>query len=183
MKQTPRRKTRAVKESATDPEIRRVLDSLRRVVRALRLGSRQAEKQVGLSGAQLFVLQKIAEAEGLSVNEVAERTHTHQSSVSAVVQRLVDQKLVVRRRSTRDARLAQLSVTAAGKKLLAAAPAAAQDRLINALLQTQPTRVKALADALQSLADLLGVDAGAPAVMLFEEEEETTSPPRRRPQR
>jgi DNA-binding MarR family transcriptional regulator len=59
-----------------------VLDAVRRIVQALRESSRQAERQVGLSGAQLFVLQKLAESPASSVNELAARTHTHQSSVS-----------------------------------------------------------------------------------------------------
>ena len=65
-----------------------VLDAMRRIVQALRESSRWAERHVGLSGAQLFVLQTLAETPGLSVNELAERTHTHQSSVSVVVSRL-----------------------------------------------------------------------------------------------
>ena len=71
-------------------DVQAVLDGVRRIVQALRASSRWAEQHVGLSGAQLFVLQKLAETPGMSVNELAERTHTHQSSVSTVVSRLVD---------------------------------------------------------------------------------------------
>ncbi len=62
-----------------------MLDAIRRIVQALRESSRAAEKRVGLSGAQLFVLQTLGESPGLSLNELAERTRTHQSSVSVVV--------------------------------------------------------------------------------------------------
>ena len=64
---------------------RDVLDSLRRIVRSLLESSRRAEQQLGITGAQLFVLEKLAAARALSLNELAERTHTHQSSVSTVV--------------------------------------------------------------------------------------------------
>src|SRR5665213_199086 len=74
-------------------EIREILDSIRRIVRLLRVSSREAEREVGLSGAQLFVLRTLSEHKFLSVNELAERTHTHQSSVSVVVQVLVDKGL------------------------------------------------------------------------------------------
>jgi len=69
------------------------LDSLRRIVRVLREAARLAERRFGLSGAQLFVLHKLAGASPMSLNELARRTHTHQSSVSTVVTRLVEQRL------------------------------------------------------------------------------------------
>src|SRR5215217_2732988 len=65
-------------------DVRAVLDAIRRIVRVLRVSSRAAEKQVGLSGAQLFVLHKLEDAPALSLNELADRTRTHQSSVSVV---------------------------------------------------------------------------------------------------
>jgi MarR family transcriptional regulator, lower aerobic nicotinate degradation pathway regulator len=116
-----------------DPATREVLDSVRRIVRALRESSRAAERSVGLGGAQLFVLQRLAGAPALSINELADRTLTHQSSVSVVVSRLVQAGLVARTRATTDGRRAQISLTAAGRAVLSRAPAAAQDRLIGAL--------------------------------------------------
>ena len=80
-------------------DVQAVLDGVRRIVQALRASSRWAEQHVGLSGAQLFVLQKLAETPAMSVNELAARTHTHQSSVSMVVSRLVEHGLVTRTRS------------------------------------------------------------------------------------
>ena len=62
----------------------------------LRVASRAAERDVGLGAAQLFVLHKLEEAPRLSLNELAERTRTHQSSVSVVVRRLVNRGLVAR---------------------------------------------------------------------------------------
>ncbi|HJY34709.1 MAG TPA: hypothetical protein VJ260_07640, partial [Vicinamibacterales bacterium] len=56
-------------------ETRGILDAVRRIVRELHESSRAAEKQVGLSGAQLFVLQTLAEHPGASLNDLAARTH------------------------------------------------------------------------------------------------------------
>src|SRR4051794_22052590 len=94
-------------------DVRAVLDSIRRIVRELRLSSRAAEKHVGLSGAQLFVLQKLAEGGcALSLNELADRTLTHQSSVSVVVQKLAERRLIKTFRSSQDGRRVELSLTA-----------------------------------------------------------------------
>src|SRR4051794_2583861 len=58
-------------------EVNQILDSIRRVVRVLRVSSRAAEKQVGLSAAQLFVLHTLADRPASSINELAELTRTH----------------------------------------------------------------------------------------------------------
>jgi DNA-binding MarR family transcriptional regulator len=154
-------------QASTDT--RRVLDAIRRIVRVLRLASRDAEKRVGLSAAQLFVLQKLAEGGVPSVNDLAERTHTHQSSVSVVVRRLVERGLADRVRSRSDARQAEVSVTTAGKGVLRSAPTAAQDRIVDALEHMNASAVHELAGAMETLVHHLGVD-GTVAPMLFEDE-------------
>ena len=152
-------------------EIRDVLDSFRRIVRLLRLSSREAEREVGLSGAQLFVLQKLSEAKMLSVNDLAERTHTHQSSVSVVAQTLVDKGLVSRNRAADDARRLELTLTPAAKALLRKAPGAAQDRLIEALNKLPAVTRKQLSQGLAKLVEEAGLgDSEAPMLM-----EETAS--------
>lgn len=158
---------RSARREAED-EVREVLDSIRRIVRLIRLSSREAERDVGLSGAQLFVLQKLSEAKMLSVNELAEITHTHQSSVSVVAQALVDKGLISRARAEDDARRLELTLTPAARSLVRKSPGAAQDRLIEALERLpRPTRSH-LAKSLARLVEEAGLgDEEAP--MMFEE--------------
>lgn len=151
---------------ATDTQA--VLDAIRRIVHALRESSRLAEKHVGLSGARLFVLQQLGEAPSLSVNELAARTHTHQSSVSAVVARLVERGLVTRSRSSRDARSVELSLAAAGRRIVDRAPDLAQARLAGAIESLAPVRRRQLASTLGELAGAVAAADRAPA-MFFED--------------
>jgi DNA-binding MarR family transcriptional regulator len=146
-----------------------VLDNIRRIVRLLRLGSREAERRVGLTGAQLFVLEKLAEAKTLSVNELAERTHTHQSSVSVVAQALVDKGLIARARAADDARRLELSLTPQARALLRKAPDAAQDHLIEAIGRMPSNLRSQLARGLARLCEEAGI-AGEEAQMLFADE-------------
>jgi MarR family transcriptional regulator, lower aerobic nicotinate degradation pathway regulator len=150
-----------------DGDIRLILDSIRRIVRALRLFDRDAEKHAGLSGAQLFVLQNLGR-EKLSVNDLADRTHTHQSSVSVVVDKLVQRGLVARARSKDDSRRAVLSMTPAGRDVLRSAPPAAQQRLITALAGLSRPRRKMLARLLVELTENTGIDVHPP-VLFFED--------------
>jgi DNA-binding MarR family transcriptional regulator len=159
--------------AAADPSVRGALDGIRRIVQTLRTSSRTAEQQVGLSGAQLFVLQRLAAEPDLSVNDLAERTLTHQSSVSVVVQRLVDKGLVRRQSAPDDARRAVLKLTARGQGVLKKAPGAAQDRLIAGLLRLSSVERRSLARGLDRLLGAMGEGTGTPP-MFFED------PPRRR---
>jgi len=160
-----------------DRATRAVLDAIRSIVRALRESSRGAERSVGIGAAQLFVLQRLAATPGLSLNELAARTFTHQSSVSVVVSRLVDRGLVTRTRGGDDGRRISLSVTAAGRALLGRAPAAAQDRLLAGLALLGATPRRQLADLLGRLVDVMALSDGTPP-MFFE-----AAPKRTRKQR
>ena len=144
-----------------------VLDGLRRIVRVLRESSREAESKLGVSGAQLFALKALSEARQLSLSELAERTRTHQSSVSVVVKRLVRSKLVARKASPEDARQLELSLTPQGRALLKRAPNAAQDRLILAVEALPRGERQALGRVLAHLSEAMGAADTAPQ-MFFE---------------
>jgi DNA-binding MarR family transcriptional regulator len=143
------------------------MDGIRRVVQALRVSSRGAEQRVGLSGAQLFVLQRLAGSPALSINELADATLTHQSSVSVVVRRLVERGLVRRGASGEDGRRVEVSLTARGRHLIERAPGAAQDRLIEGLRRMSTADCRTLAIQLQRLVRAMGLDDQPPA-MFFE---------------
>jgi DNA-binding MarR family transcriptional regulator len=151
-------------------DTQRILDAVRKLVRLLRLADRAAQRDVGLSGAQLFVLQELGRTPSLSLNDLAARTSTDQSSVSVVVTRLVDAGLVTRARDTHDARRLVLNLTRLGRNLLQKAPPVAQEQLIEALEHMPNTERQRFAETFEWLLGELGAEAGA-APMLFEDTE------------
>jgi len=160
-----------------------ILDDLRRIVRVLRESSRAAEQEVGVSGAQLFVLRTLAqaavagqaEAPALTLNELSARTRTHQSSVSVVVKRLAERGLVSRAPAPHDARCVQLRLTRRGQRLLERAPLAAQDRLIRGIERMRPASRVRLSAALRELVAAMQLADAAP-LMFFEEEPSAREP-------
>src|SRR3954466_15038207 len=92
-------------------DISRSMDAIRAIVRALRINTRAIELEIGISLAQLFVLQQVAQRPATWLHDLAERTATHQSSVSVVVRRLVDRGLVTRKSDTVDKRRVQIALT------------------------------------------------------------------------
>jgi DNA-binding MarR family transcriptional regulator len=120
-----------------------------------------------VTNAQLFVLRQLAEHDGLSLGELAERTLTRQSTVSTVVARLADQGLVRRARATDDHRRLELSLTPAGLRVLNDAPEPPTGRLLSALDALTRPQLEALASGLGALVAALGLERRS-ATMLFE---------------
>lgn len=153
---------------AAQRETQEILDSIRRIVRALRISSRSSEKVLGLSSAQLYILQKLGESDGCSINELAARTLTHQSSVSVVVGRLVRRGLARRRKSQADGRRAEISITREGLALIRRAPQPIQQQLIGAIESLPRTARRRLARSFASIVTDSGIGDG-PVPMFFEE--------------
>jgi MarR family transcriptional regulator, lower aerobic nicotinate degradation pathway regulator len=147
-----------------------ILDDLRRIISSLWNSSRSAERAFGLTVAQYFVLKTLAEAPALSISELARRTCAHPNTVSVVLPVLLRSQLVARTESNLDPGRTELAVTPQGRALLAKAPMAAQERLIECIEQLPAEERSALASALRHIATGMLLDDERP--MLFFEEEE-----------
>jgi DNA-binding MarR family transcriptional regulator len=138
-------------------DVQAVLDGIRRIVQGLREASHDADRRTGLTAAQLFALGRVSEAQTITINQLAARTFTHQSSVSAVVSRLVARRLVVSHPDPRDRRRRVLALTATGRAALARAPLASQESLIDAVSGLPPSSRRTVARALGVMADAMAV--------------------------
>jgi DNA-binding MarR family transcriptional regulator len=158
-------RSRAVRTPAAETQV--VLDAFRSIVQALRESSRHTERTIGLTASQLFVLQKLAETGVASVNELAARTYTHQSSVSMVVVKLVGRGMVARKADPDDRRRVVLSLTPAGRRALESAPHAPQQALVAAVRRLSPGARRTLGRALAGIAQAMA--GSRRAQMLLEE--------------
>lgn len=138
-----------INSSSHDQTTRRILQALRSIVRDLRLASVSCEKQFGLSAAQLFVLQSLQDHPGMSLGEIAERTATDQSSVSVVVRKLQEKKLVQKGVSSKDGRRLEICLTPAGLGLAKETPPAVQQRLIQRIAGLGTSERSQLAELLE----------------------------------
>ena len=150
------------------------MNAIRSIVRALRVNTRAIELKMGISLAQLFVLQQLAERPANSLNELAERTATHQSSVSVVVRRLVERGFVSRSASATDKRRIEIAVTPSGRLLLAGAPTTVANQLVGALHLMTTTERETLGDLLERWVKDANIDLASPPI-LGEDESEVRS--------
>jgi DNA-binding MarR family transcriptional regulator len=156
----------ALRQKKDDPQ--RVLDAFRNLVKALRLADRAGLERHGLGSAQVFVLHQLNRESPLSINELAERTATDQSTVSVVVNKLVEKGFVTRERSNDDARRVALALTAKGRLTVRKLPSPIQHGLIESVRQLPASRARALAEMLEQVVGALGVAEKRPP-MFFDE--------------
>src|SRR3954466_14716696 len=145
--------------------IERAMNAVRSIVRAQRINTRAIELKMGISLAQLFVLQQLAERPAESLNELADRTATHQSSVSVVVRRLVDRGLVSRTASAADKRRIEIQLTPQGRELLRGAPATIQTQMMTALDGLESSDRETLADLLEKWLRESKIDFASPPML------------------
>jgi DNA-binding MarR family transcriptional regulator len=159
------------------------VDSMRRVLRALRIAARDTLATAGVSAAQLFVLGALVDTEEASLSELAKRTMTDRTSVTAVVDRLVRGGLVTKRTSSEDRRRASIRITPKGRTVLRGAPRPPTALLVEALERLEPADLACLERGLRALTRAMGIDGG-PTDMLFEDgpaDEARVQPSRSRP--
>lgn len=132
------------------------LQGLRVLMRAAQRHSMQIEKQCGVSGAQLWVMQEIWEQPGLRMGELAARMSIHQTTASNLVEALVKKSQVRKLRDQPDQRVVSLSLTEQGQAVIAAAPQPARGLLPGALARLDAV---SLAQLNAGLAALLAVVA------------------------
>jgi MarR family transcriptional regulator, lower aerobic nicotinate degradation pathway regulator len=158
----------------------KALQAVRGLVAALSQSARFIEQRTGVTNAQLFLLQQIAADTNLSVNALAARAMTHQSTASVVLSRLERRGLVQRVPSPVDGRSVVLHLTPAGRRLLRRAPAPATSEIVDAISRLTPSEVKMLRTGLVALAREAGFKSDDSPMLFQEAEGKATSTRSRR---
>ena len=134
------------------------LRAIRKIMRAAEQGERKLAQATGLTPSQVLVLQEVDRGGDVMPSEVALALQLSQASITNIVDRLAELKLVARRKGERDKRQVRLTLTDRGRQMLETAPDLLQNRFTRRF-QTLPTWEQAMMLAtLERLAELL--DAG-----------------------
>ena len=133
-----------------------ILRSLRRIVRAIDLYSKQLESRYGLTGPQLVCLRAIANQGPMTPSELSRIVDLSQGTVSGIVDRLVRRQYVSRRRDSRDRRRVVLTVARAGRDLLESAPSPLQTRFAEELERLPEENQAVIATMLEQIVKMMG---------------------------
>ena len=146
-----------------------VIDNLRRVFQSFNEYSRNAEKETGLTGPQLWAIKLIATAAPLKVSELARHMYLHPATVVGILDRLETKGLVSRTRSTEDRRVVEIALTGQGKELVEQAPEVAQGILVKGLEALSAEGLLQVAGGVEQIVKILGAQ-DMPPQLLFSQE-------------
>jgi len=136
----------------TDADARlKILKKLRIIIRTAAQHSSWIDKQCGVNGAQLWVMQELQEAGELRVGELTAKLAVHQTTMSNLVDDLEKRGYVTKARSANDQRVVTVMLTAQGTATLLKAPKPTRGLLPEALLQLDRQRLNELDSGLQGL--------------------------------
>jgi DNA-binding MarR family transcriptional regulator len=107
-------------ESTDLPDVLQFMQLLWAVVHGLDRKSKQMAGSVGVTGPQRLVLRLVGLFPGLSAGDLASVLRVHPSTLTGVLQRLVEQQLVARSGDPGDRRRAVLQLTRRGARVNAA---------------------------------------------------------------
>ena len=144
-----------------------LLISLRRVIRAIDIHSRQLNKHSGLTGPQLMVMQKIAQLDAPLAKTVVEEITLSPATVTTIIDRLEGRGLVIRLRSETDKRKVHLYLSDAGRALLQDSPKPLQDHFIKRYQNLEEWEQSQLLSAVERIATMMDADKIDAAPMLL----------------
>lgn len=133
----------------------RVLQSLRRIIRAVEIHSKKLVHSHKITGPQLGCLAAIKENGPLTTTKLAQAVYLSPSTIVGIVDRLEEKNLVTRQRGSKDRRQVQVHLTEAGEQLLDRAPSALQDTLAAALKSLPELEQVSITLALEKIVDLM----------------------------
>ena len=135
-----------------------MLATVRQIVRAIDLHSKQLAKTYGLTGPQLIVLQEIADRDVLSTGDLAKNISLSHATVTSIIDRLVARELVSRIRGVEDKRKMYLRLTEEGQKQVANKPSMLQDTFVQSFKNLADWEQSLLLSSIQRIASMMKAD-------------------------
>lgn len=114
----------------TDSQERSIVRSLRQIIRAVALYSRELQRSRSLTTTQLATLRQLARRGPVSAGELARAISVSQATITGVLDRLERPGLIQRRRDARDRRRVVVELTAAGEDAVRDSPPPLHERFM-----------------------------------------------------
>lgn len=143
-----------------------VIVALRRITRAIDLHSRGLMQQIGLTAPQLASLQAIDRLQPITVGALAKSIHLSQATLTGILTRLENRKLVTRARSDSDRRTVVVELAEEGRAILDSAPSLLQDCFRRELLKLHEWEQTQMLATLQRIASMMDAEEIDAAPML-----------------
>ena len=133
----------------------KILQSLRRIIRAVDLHSRKLSMQYQITGPQLACLLVINSRGPVTVSSLARDVYLSPSTIVGILDRLEQKTLVLRKRSSQDRRVVNIEITEAGRDLVRSAPSPLQETLAKALQKLSEKEQVVITKSLEKIVALM----------------------------
>jgi DNA-binding MarR family transcriptional regulator len=131
--------------------ISEIMQSLRRIFKAIQDYSQKVSQKYGITGPQLWALKTISKAGSLSLGELSKKMYLHPSTVTGVVDRLQKKGYVSRDRTQKDRRVVKVLLTSQGKRLVKKAPNPVQGEMIHGLRRMKQGELRKIHESVDKL--------------------------------
>lgn len=148
----------AKKKVSKKTAIAEIVQSFRRIFKAIQQYSEAVLKEFGVTGPQLWLLKMLRQEGGTSVGELSQKMYLHISTVSGIIDRLEAKGYVARKKAETDRRIVIVQLTASGKRIVDQAPEPSQGKLLHSLQNLSEKEVLEMHEALQKIVRLMEVE-------------------------
>lgn len=141
--------------SNTPDLVDQVLISLRRIIRAIELHSKNLVHEYGVTGPQAIVLKRIIHFGTISTGMLARDINLSQATVTSILDRLEKQKYIERSHSQDDKRKVLVQATPSAIEMFKNAPPLLQEEFIQTFSQLEQWEQTQILSSLQRLATMM----------------------------
>lgn len=140
-----------------DALTRNIIFSIRRLMQAKELYTKELNKKYQVSASQLNCILALYENGPLPPSQIAKHIMVNSSTVTGIIDRLEKKRLVERRRISQDRRVITIHLTDEGKAHAEHAPPPIQQKIIDGLKTLSQQEIEQIVKALSTLTNMLDV--------------------------
>lgn len=144
-----------------------VLVSIRQIIRAIDLHSKQLNKNYGLTSPQLLLMRAIQSSPTLTIRQLSKSSNMSQATATSILDRLEKRGFVKRQRDTLDKRKVHAHITPEGEAILKQAPQLLQEDFIEQFQALDEWEQTLLLSSLQRLSQMMNAPEISPESLLL----------------
>ncbi len=144
-----------IRNTSRDVAVSGIMQSLRRIFKAIQDYSHEVSKNYGITGPQLWVIKNISLDGRLSLSDLGKRMYLKPSTITGLTDTLEQRGYVVRVRDQEDRRVVKIQLTPKGRRLAERAPNPAQGKMIYGLTKLKSSELNLIFNSVQKLAEIM----------------------------
>ena len=138
-----------------DDAIFGIMQSLRRIFKAIQNYSHEVSKKYGITGPQLWVIKTISLDGRLSLGDLGKRMYLQPSTITGLIDVLEQKGYVARVRDREDRRVIKVQLTPRGQRLAKKTPNPAQGKMIYGLTKLKGRELNLIFNSIQKLVEIM----------------------------